>query len=64
MNNFGTIGILDRLHGTDTMFRASKQYQRHYMSLTVTPLQQVIPDEPKMSNGKVDKTYSPEAKED
>ena len=64
VNNFGVLGILDRLHGTDAMFRASKQYQRHYMSLTMTPLRQLIPDEPKITNGKVDKSCVPEAKED
>jgi len=52
-NNFGVLGILDRLHGTDTIFRASKQYQRHYMSLTMAPLRQVHPDEAKVKNGKI-----------
>ena len=46
-NNFGVLGILDHLHGTDANFRASKQYERHYMSLSLTPLRQLHPDDPK-----------------
>ncbi|XP_061169781.1 fatty acid hydroxylase domain-containing protein 2-like [Saccostrea echinata] len=46
INNFGVLGILDRLHGTDTSFRASKAYQRHILLLGLTPLSQQIPDSP------------------
>ena len=63
VNNFGVLGILDRLHGTDAIFRASKQYQRHYMSLTLTPLRQVIPDKPKITSIKMNKSYVPETNE-
>jgi len=38
------LGVLDRLHGTDTLFRASKAYQRHYLLLGLVPLSQQIPD--------------------
>jgi methylsterol monooxygenase len=47
VNNFGVLGVLDRLHGTDTLFRASKAYERHIMLLGTTPLSEQIPDDPK-----------------
>ncbi|XP_002734028.1 fatty acid hydroxylase domain-containing protein 2-like [Saccoglossus kowalevskii] len=46
-NNFGVLGVLDRLHGTDEQFRASKAYQRHFMLLSLTPVSQQFPDSPK-----------------
>ena len=46
-NCFGVLGVLDRLHGTDLQFRASKQYQRHVMLLNSVPLNQQYPDTPK-----------------
>ncbi|XP_071786416.1 fatty acid hydroxylase domain-containing protein 2-like [Asterias amurensis] len=46
-NCFGTLGILDRLHGTDNLFRGSKKYSRHTLLLGVTPLSQTFPDDPK-----------------
>lgn len=39
------MGVLDYLHGTDKLFRASKQYQRHFMTLSVTPIKEAIPDD-------------------
>lgn len=45
--NYGVLGLLDRLHGTDNLFRASKQYERHIMFLGLTPIRQQIPDSPK-----------------
>ena len=45
--NYGMMGILDRLHGTDKTFRASKMYQRHIMLWGLTPLTQQIPDDKK-----------------
>lgn len=45
--NFGMMGILDRLHGTDKHFRASKAYQRHIMLCGFVPLTQSIPDDKK-----------------
>ena len=51
---FGVLGILDYLHGTDTQFRASKAYQRHYMLLSSTPLRESIPDDDKMSCKKLE----------
>lgn len=43
-NCFGVLGILDYLHGTDTLFRSNKAYQRHIMLLSSTPLRESIPD--------------------
>lgn len=45
--NFGVLGVLDRLHGTDIQFRNSKQYQRHIMLLSLAPLSQTFPSSPK-----------------
>ncbi|KAJ8028198.1 Fatty acid hydroxylase domain-containing protein 2 [Holothuria leucospilota] len=44
--NFGVLGILDRLHGTDTLFRNSKQQYRHFLLLSLTPLTTLVPDNP------------------
>ncbi|TKS83132.1 Fatty acid hydroxylase domain-containing protein 2 [Collichthys lucidus] len=44
---FGVFGVLDRLHGTDTKFRQTKQYERHVLLTSLTPLNESIPDEPK-----------------
>lgn len=44
-NCFGTLGILDRLHGTDNMFRQTKKYQRHILLLGLTPMSHTFPDE-------------------
>ena len=45
--NYGVLGVLDRLHGTDVMFRNSRVYDRHIMLLGLTPLKQSYPDNPK-----------------
>ena len=45
--NYGVLGVLDRLHGTDVMFRNSKAYDRHIMLLGLTPLKQTFPDNTK-----------------
>ncbi|CAK8686500.1 unnamed protein product [Clavelina lepadiformis] len=42
---YGVLGILDRLHNTDDQFRKSKQYQRHIMHFSLTPLTAAFPDE-------------------
>uniref|UniRef100_A0A1L8DYC4 Putative c-4 sterol methyl oxidase n=1 Tax=Nyssomyia neivai TaxID=330878 RepID=A0A1L8DYC4_9DIPT len=46
-NCFGILGVLDRLHGTDTMFRNSKAYSRHIMMLSFIPPREAFPDSPK-----------------
>ena len=40
---YGVLGILDYLHGTDSQFRASKEYQRHITYVGTTPLRESIP---------------------
>ena len=32
-NNYGVLGILDNIHGTDVNYRSSVQYARHYTFL-------------------------------
>ncbi|KAL4660020.1 fatty acid hydroxylase domain-containing protein 2 [Arapaima gigas] len=44
---YGVLGVLDRLHGTDTMFRQTKSYERHTLLLSLTPLNESIRDKPK-----------------
>lgn len=51
-NCFGVLGVLDRLHGTDNNFRASKAYERHIMLLSLTPLSQQYPDKKVVAKGK------------
>eukprot|EP00794_Sanderia_malayensis_P004509 gene4509-5106_t len=51
-NNFGVLGVLDRLHGTDDMFRKTKCYDRHIMLLGMTPLKNTIPDDTKKAECK------------
>lgn len=48
VNNFGVLGVLDRLHGTDNLFRQSKQYQRHVLLLGPTPVKTLYPDDSKL----------------
>ncbi|XP_076446058.1 fatty acid hydroxylase domain-containing protein 2-like [Babylonia areolata] len=47
--NYGVLGVLDRLHGTDNQFRASKAYQRHFLLLGFIPMSQQFPDQPSKS---------------
>lgn len=42
--NYGSLGILDRLHGTDAMFRQSRASHRHTVLLSFTPVYVTIPD--------------------
>lgn len=42
--NYGVLGFLDRLHGTDNLFRASAAYQRHVLLLSCVPLSIQYPD--------------------
>ncbi|XP_076348365.1 fatty acid hydroxylase domain-containing protein 2-like, partial [Tachypleus tridentatus] len=39
--NYGVLGVLDRLHGTDIQFRNSTIYKRHIMLLSLVPLKQL-----------------------
>nr|XP_046266623.1 fatty acid hydroxylase domain-containing protein 2 isoform X1 [Scatophagus argus] len=44
---YGVFGVLDRLHSTDAKFRQTKQYERHVLLTSLTPLNESIPDTPK-----------------
>uniref|UniRef100_G3T2W7 Fatty acid hydroxylase domain containing 2 n=1 Tax=Loxodonta africana TaxID=9785 RepID=G3T2W7_LOXAF len=44
---YGVLGVLDHLHGTDTVFKQTKAYERHILLLGFTPLSESIPDSPK-----------------
>lgn len=46
-NNFGVLGVLDRLHGTDQNFMKTKAYDRHIMMIGLQPIKDVFPDESK-----------------
>jgi methylsterol monooxygenase len=37
------LGLLDRIHGTDTLFRDSPQGQRHLMLLSFIPAHELYP---------------------
>lgn len=39
--------MLDRLHGTDSLFRKNKAYTRHILMMTVIPAREVFPDDSK-----------------
>lgn len=41
---FGVLGVLDRLHGTDTLFRNTKAYARHIMMLSFIPAREAFPE--------------------
>lgn len=41
---FGVLGVLDRLHGTDTLFRSTRAFARHIMMLSFIPPRDAIPD--------------------
>jgi len=41
------LGVLDHLHGTDTVFKQTKAYERDILLLRFTPLSESIPDAPK-----------------
>ncbi|KAF2881730.1 hypothetical protein ILUMI_24427 [Ignelater luminosus] len=42
--NFGLIGLLDRLHGTDTKFRNAIQHTRHTMLLSLVSAREMFPN--------------------
>ncbi|OCT88310.1 hypothetical protein XELAEV_18016944mg [Xenopus laevis] len=44
---YGVLGVLDHLHGTDQMFKQTKAHERHVLLMSLTPLSQSIPDNPK-----------------
>lgn len=46
-NNFGVLGVLDRLHGTDAMFVQTNAYDRHIFMMGLEPVRTLFPDEKK-----------------
>ncbi|NWY57455.1 FXDC2 protein, partial [Chionis minor] len=44
---YGVLGVLDYLHGTDTVFRQTNAFKRHRVLLGLTPLSESIPEAPK-----------------
>jgi len=44
---YGVMGVLDRLHGTDSQFRQSKNYDRHTVLFGLSSAKQLYPDPPK-----------------
>ena len=53
-NNFGVLGILDYLHGTDEAFRKTAAYKRHRIMFSFTPANQLYTDYEKYLNEKDD----------
>jgi len=51
-NCFGVMGVLDRLHGTDSMFVQTKAYDRHIMLIGLAPAKERFPDDDKLKGGK------------
>ena len=45
--NYGVMGVLDRLHGTDEAFRRSKSHDRHVVLLGLSSARELYPDPPK-----------------
>lgn len=43
-NCYGVVGLLDRLHGTDQLFRASASYHRHKVLFSLYPASKLVPD--------------------
>ncbi|XP_067141742.1 fatty acid hydroxylase domain-containing protein 2-like [Centruroides vittatus] len=44
-NNFGSVGFLDKLFGTDDLFKKSKEYQRHTILLSFKSMKELFPDD-------------------
>ncbi|XP_077557880.1 fatty acid hydroxylase domain-containing protein 2-like [Haemaphysalis longicornis] len=42
--NYGILGILDWLHGTDGAFKKSEAYRRHRVLLSLRPIHELYPD--------------------
>ncbi|XP_044748654.1 fatty acid hydroxylase domain-containing protein 2 isoform X2 [Coccinella septempunctata] len=54
-NCFGVLGVLDRLHGTDSSFRSTRAYQRHIMMLSFQPPREAYPEPDTCSKHKLGK---------
>ncbi|XP_035788386.1 fatty acid hydroxylase domain-containing protein 2-like [Anopheles albimanus] len=44
---YGVLGVLDRIHGTDALFRSTKAYARHIMMLSFIPAREAFPESAK-----------------
>ncbi|XP_061473441.1 fatty acid hydroxylase domain-containing protein 2 isoform X1 [Rhineura floridana] len=44
---YGVLGVLDHLHGTNTLFKQTQAYKRDIVLLSLTPLTESMPDSPK-----------------
>jgi hypothetical protein len=40
---YGTLGILDKLHKTDSPFAGSVNEKRHYVSFSLKPVKEIFP---------------------
>ena len=51
-SNFGTLGLLDWLHGTDKGFHDTVQSKRHRTLWSLRPISALFPDKPKKDKSK------------
>jgi hypothetical protein len=49
---YGVLGILDWLHGTDSLFRKSKAYKRHRVLLNFVPAREAFPEDDEQAPAK------------
>ena len=42
--NYGSLGLLDYLHGTDEKFRENKAYERHITLTSLQSARELFPD--------------------
>ncbi len=43
--NYGSTGILDYIHGTDSSFKSNVEYKRHFTITSLKSARELIPDE-------------------
>ena len=43
--NYGSLGILDEFHGTDALFKKSKEFNRHVTLTSLKSARELIPDD-------------------
>ncbi len=43
--NFGTIGLLDYIHGTSTVFLENIAHKRHFVLTGLSSAREIVPDE-------------------
>ena len=47
--NYGVLGILDRLHGTDGVFVNSIEHKRHFVLLGLASAKELVPNDKKLT---------------